>query len=425
MKEFDIVVLSETLFEPNTDVLISKYRHLAMPKKCQKHKHGGVHGICVFVRDDCFEYVHTIDDTYSESVFWLKLDKEYFGKDIVLGGVYIAPEGSKYHDADVYDIICEDIINISCLYTDLPVCLIGDFNSRTGQLNDFLSFEDCISSEMGFDAFGSKHYVSEHNLESLGIITQRINSDNFVNNNGRKLIELCKGMDLKIANGRFGSDKGQGDFTCMKSNGNSTIDYVVLSTTLMPHVTSFEVSDFDQCLSDVHKLIEVSFELPTCSSKNAHSCYDKHPSKATSKESTRKRIKWDSTKVGEYRESYQPVDIERVSAMLDEVETSDLGQDNMDLLCKNINDLLITPAQSLGMVVDEHFTNERKRKTAESANQPWFSRECERKRSEYMKLKNKWCKIKTVEAVEVRKREAKKYKNFIRKTRRNYCKKIK
>ena len=131
--------------------------------------------------------------------------------------MYIAPEGSKFHDVDVYDVLSEDIINISCSYADLPICLIGDFNSRTGQLNDFLSFEDCISSEVGFDVVGSKHVVTEQSLETLGIHTSRVNSDNFVNNNGRKLVELCKGMDLKIVNGRFGSDTALGDFTCLKN----------------------------------------------------------------------------------------------------------------------------------------------------------------------------------------------------------------
>ena len=39
------------------------------------------------------------------------------------------------------------------------------------------------------------------------------------------------------------------------------IDYVVLSSILMPNILSFEVGEFDPCLSDVHKLIEVTFDF--------------------------------------------------------------------------------------------------------------------------------------------------------------------
>ena len=48
-------------------------------------------------------------------------------------------------------------------------------------------------------------------------------------------------MDLNIVNGRFGSDKALGDFTCLKNNGSSVIDFVVLSSILMPNILSFEV----------------------------------------------------------------------------------------------------------------------------------------------------------------------------------------
>ena len=44
-------------------------------------------------------------------------------------------------------------------------------------------------------------------LNLLGIETSRLSADNVVNNDGCKLIEMCKGIDLMIENGRFGNDK--------------------------------------------------------------------------------------------------------------------------------------------------------------------------------------------------------------------------
>ena len=102
----------------------------------------------------------------------------------------------------VFDILCEDIVNISCV-SHVPICLIGDFNSRTGTLNDFLCFEDCISNETGIDMIGSDVCVSRQNLDALGIETSRFNQDKAVINNGRRLIEMCKSVDEKLLTGEL------------------------------------------------------------------------------------------------------------------------------------------------------------------------------------------------------------------------------
>ena len=57
----------------------------------------------------------------------------------------------------------------------------------------------------------------------------RVNSDKQVNNMGRKLIEMCRSLNLIIINGRFGKDRQIGKKTCKDS---STVDYIILSTNL-------------------------------------------------------------------------------------------------------------------------------------------------------------------------------------------------
>ena len=79
----------------------------------------------------------------------------------------------------------------------------------------------------------------------------RVNMDAYVNNNGKRLIELCKMSDLKIANGRIGRDKRLGNFTCHTSNGQSTIDYAIVSMELFPNIVDFYVDIVDKCLSGV------------------------------------------------------------------------------------------------------------------------------------------------------------------------------
>ena len=73
-----------------------------------------------------------------------------------------------------------------------------------------------------------------------------------LNHNGKKLIELCKISDLKIVNGRIGTDKSFGNYTCHTTKGQSTIDYVVMSMELFPKTMDFYIDTLDRCMSDVH-----------------------------------------------------------------------------------------------------------------------------------------------------------------------------
>ena len=83
-------------------------------------------------------------------------------------------------------------------------------------------------------------------------LLERINKDMIANNHGKKLIELCKLSDLKIANGRIGTGKSIGSYTCHTPRGSSTIDYAILSMGLFPYIVDFYIDIYDKCLSDVH-----------------------------------------------------------------------------------------------------------------------------------------------------------------------------
>ena len=78
---------------------------------------------------------------------------------------------------------------------------------------------------------------------------QRFSKDCIYNNYGRELLDLCKASHLRLINGRFGEDKGIGSFTCYTSRGQSTVDYHVLSESLLPRIKNF-VIDPSSDLSD-------------------------------------------------------------------------------------------------------------------------------------------------------------------------------
>ena len=106
------------------------------------------------------------------------------------GAVYIPGYDSKFLDENDFDIISEDILTFREKF-NIPIVLMGDCNSHTGNLGDgFIS-----------DSFS---------------VTSRVNKDQKIDTYGRKLVTMCKDLNLKIVNGCFGSDSATGDFTCHK-----------------------------------------------------------------------------------------------------------------------------------------------------------------------------------------------------------------
>ena len=62
------------------------------------------------------------------------------------------------------------------------------------------------------------------------------------NASGIKLLDMCCSTDLKIVKGRVGDDTGIGQYTFMSANGQSLIDYAVMSQDIFPVITNFVVN---------------------------------------------------------------------------------------------------------------------------------------------------------------------------------------
>lgn len=80
----------------------------------------------------------------------------------VFGVVYIQPEGSSYGDIEIFDRLESDIVSFCTENT--KICLVGDFNARTGLLSDYIDFSRIISDSM-FDHL-TKSAFNKANLES-------------------------------------------------------------------------------------------------------------------------------------------------------------------------------------------------------------------------------------------------------------------
>ena len=125
----------------------------------------------------------------------MTIDKSIFfnlQKSLQVRVAYNPPENSYYCNEDLYIEISAHLTRSN---SNSPVILIGDLNSRTGEIQDF---EDT----------DKKH--TKHTIGRQTFLKPRKNQDKTVNNMGQQLIELCKAHDLQ--NGRSIGDS-QGSFT--------------------------------------------------------------------------------------------------------------------------------------------------------------------------------------------------------------------
>ncbi|CAC5423371.1 unnamed protein product [Mytilus coruscus] len=181
--------------------------------------------ICVFVRENLCEYVN-VGDPYtcsSHCVLWFTVDDKLLFNKTLFGVVYIPPENSLYSDVDMFGEIKNVIVD-----TELQICLLGDFNAYTSDVNEYVVIDNNILDFCYVPNVDQAFLNNLHILEECGISVVRDSQDKCkVDKYGKRLLKLCRSLELFFANGRVGSDRGIGHSTC----NNSVIDYAIVSPT--------------------------------------------------------------------------------------------------------------------------------------------------------------------------------------------------
>ena len=98
--------------------------------------------------------------------------------------------------------------------------LLGDMNARTGVLNDFICNDQPIPIDWESD------YIPDIDLKP------RNNMDAGINEYSKSLINMCQSFKLRILNSRILGDL-LGQFTSYHYNGNSMVDYALISDKLI------------------------------------------------------------------------------------------------------------------------------------------------------------------------------------------------
>ena len=143
----------------------------------------GQAGVSFLVKNKHLDYVSHIKSA-SPSIIWCHLKRQLFtiSSHIYLAAVYLPPLQSQCKAGeDVLSILEQEIHKYSI---QGKIILLGDFNARTGTLNDFTE-NDCHDFLATDDA---------HNLDKNW--PKRNNGDHTVNKLGGEILRLCIGSNL-------------------------------------------------------------------------------------------------------------------------------------------------------------------------------------------------------------------------------------
>ena len=215
-------------------------------------------------------------------------------------------------------------------------------------------------------------YNQKSTLETMGIQLHRSSMDKHTNNNGYRLVEICKNNNLTILNGRFGRDKGIGRMTFRNT---SVIDYAISSIKGLTLLTDFEVIETDILHSDGHSL---NVDIPFCSNKTNLKA-----------NKPRRRATWKQAESRTFVENLNQVGIEEVTRLLHVFKGSP-SQHSLDAAVNKLSEAFLSSA-------DASFPqNPIAYIRAYSRNKPWFGPQCKHARKVYNQAKKNYNKCRTI-----------------------------
>ena len=240
----DIIALSETKSDlSGIDIDNFVVTNVSRVKTSKQNQEYG--GLAILIDKSVRKGVKYLKNTCSEYQ-WIVLDKDYFGfnNQVYVCFAYIPPVGSSYFKNSDIDILAQLNSEIALYQGKGETVIFGDFNARTGCLKDFVSVNDDDVDE----------YLPVHDeYESDIVKVIRTSQDSKCCSRGKDLLDLCVASRMRILNGRTLGDF-QGRFTSYQYNGNSVIDYCLVSEDFMRNVLYFYVDDPLLRLSDHSKV---------------------------------------------------------------------------------------------------------------------------------------------------------------------------
>ena len=338
----DIIMLVETWIHSNLDLAnvsnkFCEFNHFSTCRRktlCNRG-HGGIN--LLIRRSASLNSQQIISG--SENILWILCNSKYMR--VIIGIVYYAPDGSPYAIENTIDILNEELQQLCRAHNPDDICIVGDFNGRIGSsvLDVKDMRDDCI---------------------------RRTSQDIVINARGRHLLEFCRSSGLIIANGRLGSDCGDGSYTCIRSNGCSVVDYVLANDSFFSKLCEFKIGD---SISSDH--MPVSFEVRDnrCEKQVRNYSIEGDDTIAL----TYRKIIWSEESSRYAKLCFKSSDIETSVSQL--VESC--SANNTDDIVSTLYDIIFRCCQPYVRLPRAQRTFKQHRKCA-----PWFDKDCSRKKTE-------------------------------------------
>lgn len=221
VNSYDLICFSESKIDKFDVISFPGYGSFDQPRKQKYRRKSG--GISVYFKEKVLKHLKKID-TDSDYILWFELDKELVQMDekIIFGTVYIPPERSNFFNDDEMALLESEITSFCS--SNKYVFITGDFNSRTSELRDFTENDEFLADMFDFDTETVEFFSHINKLENFSIPRNRKSMDKHTNNNGFKLLDICKNNNLFILNGRLDNDMDVGKFSFRNT---SVIDYIL------------------------------------------------------------------------------------------------------------------------------------------------------------------------------------------------------
>ncbi len=346
----DIIALTETHVGKDTKLSIPGYvvKNQIRPKSKKAKRFSG--GIALAIKNELSNSVEILKSR-SDNILWARIKCADKGKDIILGTVYISPFNSSYskniliNQYKTWEILIEELASFGSEYR---VCLVGDFNARTGTLSDVIIHDDGKFVGLSDDDENDKEIIS------------RSNCDDVINQFGERLIDMCRMCGLRIVNGRKLGDS-TGKKTCHEWNGSSTVDYMLADESLFNLFQTFKVHDMLDHLSDHCPISSVLYLTP---------CRNRTNDVVTNKFRAPKKINWDSLLENRFRFK---LGSKKTEELINSIELLSLDtNEDIENALDQINGILTEAAE---IHINRKVSKKVKRKRSKVLKKPWFTDE--------------------------------------------------
>ena len=348
----DICLLSETMRKEDSKLNLPGFWDFSIVRPKCKTKGRNSGGITVLVKSPLRSGIKIMES--SEGLVWLRLRGDFFNftDDLYICAVYIPPQSTTNNLAKRTDYFADLLFTSDKYKSKGNVLLAGDFNARVG----------CESMDDDPDIPFLADLLPKPAPKIQ--VTERTSCDQVVNQNGRKLMHLCKSSDLKIANGRCPGDM-LGNFTCFANKGASVVDYIITDCHLLREITSLKLLPPD--LMSVHSPITMSLTCNTCIEAHADTKALPLPAK----------VIWDGDKSDFFSTRLKSPEVSReLQEITLELQNEELPPQNINLLTKRFTNVLVTEAKSCMKVAK--ISNGRKppEKKTKAKSYKWYDKNC-------------------------------------------------